>query len=802
MRKLLTTTLSIFCLATLGGAISRAPVFRAQNAQAEQATTEQKIQQSLVLPSSYEEYLPLQEPSSVALSVNYTAIADGNVIYLFDRTANLYKKYEHTANNEEKRNLVTKIEFSESGELYFLDAGTNLYKLSPQTLTAEFTNFSCSSFALYGETIYFLTISDGHSQISTTSLKSLGDPKSYATVAENLGANPTFTILDGNLYYIKSDNFLYEYGVDKSRYEFGINIASIALNGNLLVCIDKDGAFRAYDYLSLIDSEKGATVEPLFQDEAGDYTSLSVFGDYLYAVKNNVIKQFSVKAVAFTKFEISANSASEHRLSGASEVCLTDNILYVADEGNRRVALFDVESKTSLTPIALPESFEKIDYLSVSEETILIANGETALLYDLENVSAPLTTFQEFNGKLVGVACVSDTHYLLTDNGGFYRVNQTIDEETQTTLYDLSCTVKKQSATITPTLRLLTSDAYGNLYVGAGTEVYLFTETEFLSETGSGQKLLSDLPLNASKLAVDYNRTLYALSEGKLLRFSQEKKTFDLAKSLVYSQSPQTPVHSFAFGIEENQTYLLYGGNFLVQTDELYLPTVKTIPVNKADESIFAQAEAVFSVVNVSDKSLIVEFDASCLQGAKNFPYLSHTLTEKPLTALKIGEAGAYTVLAVLNDATHEYQTFLALNEACEKIEEKEYLTTYEVAKTGYLSNAVKLYKFPYLTELLTVSSLSKGAEISLLGEVKFDYEYYRVSIKTEDGEQTGYIPKAYVNDFNGSPKPPKNNVLGNENTDDAIARLIFLLLGLSAICILIDFLLLRKKSEEDANEE
>ena len=801
MKKLFTVISSILSVVAVSGAVSQLPAFTAHA----QDATPPTIQQSLVLPNSYEQYLPLVEPSSTAVSVNYTAIADGNTIYLFDRKANTYKKYEHTQNAEEKRNPITKIEFSENGELYFLDVATNLYKLSPQTLTVEYANFSCSSFSLYGESIYFLTISDGHSQISTTALKDLNDPKSYKTVAENLGANPTFTLLDGKLYYIKSDNFLYEYGIEKNRYEFSFNVADISLSGNLLLCIDKSGAFRAYDYLSLIDSEKGATIEPIFKDEAGEtdkYKSLSVFGEHIYAIKGNVVKQFSVKDVAFTDFEIGANSKSAHRLSGATELCLTGNRLYIADENNQRVGVFDTHSKTHLDPILLPETFAEIDYLSVSQETLLIANAETALLYDLENTAEPLTTFQEFSGKLVGVSCVSETHYLITSDGGFHFVKETTDEERKTTAFTLSSTVKKQSAAIPQALRLLTSDVYGNLYVGAGTELYRFTEAEFISETSGGEKLLSELPVSATKLAVDYKKTVYALCENKILRFDENKTAFDLAKSLVYSQTAQTPVNSFAFGVEENAAYLLYNGNFLIQTDELNLPTVKNIPVNKADESIFAKKEAVFSVVNVSEKTLIVEFDGARLQGATAFPYLSHSLTAKPLTALQIGEAGEYTVLALLNETTKEYQTFLALSSACEKLDETEYLTAYETAKKGYLSNAVKLYKFPYLTELLTVSALSKGAEVSILGEVKFDYEYYRVSIKTDESELTGYIPKSYVNEFNGAPKTPQNKVIGNENTDDAVARLIFIVLGLAAIGILIDFLLLRKKSDDESDEE
>ena len=47
---------------------------------------------SLFLPASYEEYLPLTEPKSIAINENYIAIADGVYIYVFDRVENRYQQ--------------------------------------------------------------------------------------------------------------------------------------------------------------------------------------------------------------------------------------------------------------------------------------------------------------------------------------------------------------------------------------------------------------------------------------------------------------------------------------------------------------------------------------------------------------------------------------------------------------------------------------------------------------------------------------------------------------------------------------
>ena len=88
---------------------------------------EQASADELILPSSYEQYLPLSAPSDVSVTENYTAIADGSRIYVYDRRAGEYRCYEHTANEDESNNKITKLQFSETGELYFLDVSLFLY---------------------------------------------------------------------------------------------------------------------------------------------------------------------------------------------------------------------------------------------------------------------------------------------------------------------------------------------------------------------------------------------------------------------------------------------------------------------------------------------------------------------------------------------------------------------------------------------------------------------------------------------------------------------------------------------------
>ena len=144
------------------------------------------------------------------------------------------------------------------------------------------------------------------------------------------------------------------------------------------------------------------------------------------------------------------------------------------------------------------------------------------------------------------------------------------------------------------------------------------------------------------------------------------------------------------------------------------------------------------------------------------------------------------------------YKTCLAELSACPAIAESEYFTPYEEGKTAYITNDLPLYKFPALNELLSVSHLKRGDTVTLLGEITgLERAYYKVRIQTEAGEVTGYIPAAYTTLFDGRTPTAEEVTFGGEPTQGELWRSVYILLGFGAICILVDFLIL-KKSKED----
>ena len=141
------------------------------------------------------------------------------------------------------------------------------------------------------------------------------------------------------------------------------------------------------------------------------------------------------------------------------------------------------------------------------------------------------------------------------------------------------------------------------------------------------------------------------------------------------------------------------------------------------------------------------------------------------------------------------------MNESCITLDKAEYYQDYTNSpKIGYLTGDIALYKYPYMTNLLTLESLSRAEEVKVIGEViTLDYAYYKVTVESESGTKTGYIPKPFITLFDGSHAEMNTTVIGDTATDhDSVWRFVYLILGFGAICILTDFLILRKSKKDD----
>lgn len=767
-KRVLGTILSLaFCFAA---ALPSAAVLRASG----EAKT--PVKDALALPVSYEEYLDLNAPSDVAVNAAYTAISDGNIIYIYDRTAKTYRSYEHTPY------AVNELQFAEDGKLYYADnaTGNNFYALDMTELTTEqIPDIACSSFVIDGTDLYF---ANAQGSLYSTTLTD------YSARKVSLGVEarePALAFWGGELYFTDSGTKQALYKIvpgaspDDPIKTFDEPLRSLSVHGDVLAYTTKKGDFYAYSLPTVSENSLMTVTE-------GTYSSLAYFGESFYAISENTVCEYSVKDKAFTDYEIASHSRSKHRLNGARDALLSNGWLYLADNGNERVSVYDVESGTFSEPLTTTGG---VQYLAADDKTLLTATATSVAIYEPKTSQEPVQKLTQLQGHIVGEANIFGTYYLVTDEKQFYAL-------TYTTEWQLS---EPTTKTI-PSPKGLTADMHGNLYVLTEQAVYKFTETEFLSGETEGKKLPFTLPATPEKIVVDYGQNLYALLDNVVYDLTRGTKAA-FSEPLVYADGVE--VTSLALDATTRQAYILCDGNYLLTTERLDLPTAKTIPVNGADEKVFAQESAEFALVELTKNALLVEFDIEALSGATYFPYLSLQRAESAVTALKIGETEEYALIAVFDKATNEYSTYAVLQAYTTPLEGDDYRVEYTESEytTGYLTNDISLFKYPYLTKLLTAEDMWRGDKVTIIGEIgKLDYEYYHISYTTADGEiKTGYLPKAYLAPYDGLPPTGEKYEFGvTESNADAEWRFAYLILGFAAICILTDYLLLRKRPKDD----
>ena len=680
---------------------------------------------SLFLPSSYEEYLPLSEPSSVAVTENYTAIADGLKIYVYDRLAGSYSYYEHSESTDKK---ITQVQFDENGTLYFSVQSMYLYTLSVSTLTASNTGVACNAFDIHGGSIYYTTIAGTTANIFSRPLSDLS--ASPVSLASNVTDKPALAHNGETLYYTNAGIYLSradDPGYTKKLYSSASSspsaVQSVTFYGDYCYYTDTAKDLYACRYASA-----DATSEKIAENCS---SVSSPYNGMIYVVSGKTVKQLNAETRNFTSYEISSSSPSDGRLSSAADCVLSGDTLVALDpgeesDGDPRLHVLSAATAADRTAKTLHIRTNNAKYIASDGKTACIATGNadgTLAVYDLSATPA-----------------------------------------------DAVAKLPSSAGESTPTKLLVDFDR--NVYALQGSSIVKCESTE---RAVNGASAAVSYPLNDS-----------------------ETKTF------VFSQTSETPVLSVAFGAETGAAYVLYNGDFIAVTYDLPLPTLESIEVSGTDKTLFAEESAVFSVVSCPAKTLLIRFDSASLRDAAYFPYVSHARTEKRISALALAQTDRFMLLAVYDESKNDYYTALAEKSVCSQISSDEYLKDppeeFLNGGKGYVTNALHLYKYPYLTELFTVTYLPRNAEITVLKRVeKLDWLYYQVEYTDETGKtSTGYLPAAYVTDTKGSTPVADQTTLGGENNNrDLVWRLVYIVLGTLAVCILVDYLILRKYDKD-----
>ena len=792
------------------------------------STQNASLSDKLITPASYEEYLPLNAPMDVAVCHEYTAIADGNLIYVYNRSEGAYYTYEHSLSATPAMNQVTQLAFSDTGDLYFIDGAPYLYVLNHLQLAtlssdtqATNTNFTCSAFTLEGNHIYFTHISGATANLSYTTLNRLETSAANSLVEGIPGSTkPTLTYYDKAVYYTQYTNLLRidpakPYSEPELVCAFNDAIESLIISGGELFIADELGHFYAYNLAQLEANRHASFVTPITSNLSGECKSLSLFGNNVYAVHNQSIQQYTI-GKGYTSYEIGANSDSVHRLNSATDTLFKDGKLYTADSGNSRIT---IHTPATGKYFAMPTA-ESPTLVAATKNTYAAASNHTVWLY---NNTGLLATIDGFNGNLVGLEGVYGKYYAVTDTNRYYVIDLLPTESTDgteaspETLSWQKTGGKEKEKNLTP--QLLASDVYGNLYVATQSGgLYKFTEANFTQPEASGTELCFGVPISATSMEVDLDENVYVAKDNKLYRFTYNATTntcatpttYPLARKLVYSQDESTLATSFTFDVSDKRMFVTYAGNLTVALGNMPFKTTHDIQTEGLEKTIFAQGTATFKVVDVSANALLVRFDLNQLHTdhlagtVAYFPYETHHRKTSAQTALLLGQVGDYSVVSLYDFATHTYGNYLVKTRlSIQEKSEADYLVSYPTGteKTGYITNEIPLYKYPYLNGLLQVTTIAKGTKVRLIGEVNdLDYSYYKVVVLDENGtEQVGFIPKPYTTLFDSSPKDTETETYGEASPDkDSVARMLFLLLGTAAIGILIDLLILRKRPQDE----
>ncbi len=304
-----------------------------------------------------------------------------------------------------------------------------------------------------------------------------------------------------------------------------------------------------------------------------------------------------------------------------------------------------------------------------------------------------------------------------------------------------------------------------------------------LNVTSSQTTVITHFSTPRAHLAVNGNK-IFTTGEGGLYRYDLEEGKEALLGDGAYTAL--CPKADGIYALKGKEVYAYLTETLQKAADEFTRPHVGNIPTEKLLDS--PQENGSFTLVKTKPQALLAEVDVA--EAAETFP-LRKTTRREAITALKIGETESYALLAYRADAAKPYQSFLVSKIGYEELPAPP---LYDTPKVGYITSSLSLYKLPHLG-LPTLAELPRGEEVTLLGEVNgLDLDYYKVRY----GETVGYLPKVYVVGFDGSKSSVTETTVGDTKTGkESIWRMAYILLGATAIGVLVDFLILRKKNND-----
>ncbi len=689
---------------------------------------------ALFLPATYEQYLPLANPSDVAINDDYIAIADGSLIYVYARgEGGSYRVYTHQAGSSIPI-TISKLQFSDEGKLYFADSAQQLYELALDTLTPSAPLLALSTFYIAQRTLYAVTVAP---TAGTTIYKlSMDRPLEIASAEcsqplSNSPTTPSMTYASGTLYCaLTGTAFAYNGETLTSIGSFRLDNSLAYLLETASVCAVGDAIYYT-DTRGLLRTDSEGNSKILY--EGADFRALTASGDSLYCVKGSSVRALALDSGKYTGYEIAAASDSENRLSGATETVRARDLIVTADGGNKRISVYNTRTEEfSVLPCEGTPACVATD-----GDVIAAGVGNSVLLYHYGNESPYYVHNSE--SAITGVAVVYGECYFITSHT--YGVAKADEREFPRADSPLS----------------ITSDLYGNLYVadlqGAVTK---YTEAEFVDYSASGTVMTDgwSFPATGKSLRADFGGGIYYLYNNAIWK-NGARFADALGADLVYTGSRTPALSSFALAFEDREVYLQYG-DFVVSV-ALDFPTLDTIDASGRYEEIFrTPSERDLQLVTVAERSAGIGVDLAALeQGSGYFTPMDYARTENGGMGILLAGTETFSLVALYEN--YGYTVALYRNEDC-AIAEKHYRPAEPAAR--YITSEVAFSYYPCLTPALTIKRLPRATEVTLLTTFEKDVTGFDYAYVEADGVY-GYVPLSYLSENMPGADTPEEYFLG-----------------------------------------
>ncbi len=724
-----------------GKSVSAAPVLQLDSENA-----------SLFLPETYEQYLTLTSPSDIAVSERYVAIAEEDKLYLFDREEGTpaYHTYEHTA--AQSKALISKIQFSDEGKLYFSDNLLGFYELDLSDLDSlapatEQRLTSLSTFYLEKDTIFEASVVSGKTTYLSAALSSPDTQTQFGQ--DDNTVTPQLGFSDGKFYTaVGSVVTMYSISSEDGKYiPTGNFTLQPGLSGLKAITVT-DGAMY-YSVNGSSDVANGLYRYNLATHNyelllAGDgYGALTSYDGKLYAVKGNAVMEYSLEnGIEKTDYEISSASDSVNRLNAATDCARAGDLLVTADSGNRRLSVYDMKKDVyTVLPLSYAPAFVATD-----GEIIAAAADTTVYVYAWNSRAEnyELVCQNTVANTISGIACLYGKCYFVTHGFGYGIAGA---EGPEFLTRDSGLDQFPPAA--------LTNDLYGNLYViRSDGSVLRYTESNFVDPSVSqGEALNFTLPKDFHSVRADFEGDIFCLDGTNVFYRNGVAAAQIDGGNFIFTDGSVAPV-SFALGFEDDRVYFNFG-NFVVRSEQgvLGFPTLATIDATGVHEEIsrvHTPEEVTYASVRKGAVGIKVDL-ASLESGAPYFPYDSYARTAESGRGVILAETAKYELVALYHDRGYDVRLFR--REQCESAEAE----IAESAGKKNLSSACNLYNYPCIADAYAVS-LPRGTELRVLYTVVSDgdkadlpdygYDFVYVEVQTPARETLrGYVPLSFLTD-------------------------------------------------------